>query len=91
MSAYDSKIQLDGALAGSFGTTLFDDTTSRSGNWVKVVILEDSTSFTTLTDANRGGTTHSSGVSYSAGTVFHGTFTVIKLAAGACLAYKAVS
>jgi len=68
-------------------STLFDDTTSRSGKWNMITILENAT-FTTLTDANRDGTAISTGIAFVAGTTIYGNFTTIKLATGSCLAYK---
>lgn len=69
------------------GSTLFDDTTSRSGNWSAITILE-SAAFTTLTDSTRDGTSSITGVTFSAGTTIYGNFTVIKLASGSAMAYK---
>ena len=69
------------------GSTLFDDTTSRDGNWSAITILE-ATVFATLTDTTRDGTSAITGVTFPAGLTIYGNFTVIDLTSGSVIAYK---
>lgn len=69
-------------------STLISDTASNTGVWNMITIIEDTT-FTTLTDANRDGNTLTTSESFSAGITIYGNFTVIKLASGVVIAYKA--
>lgn len=73
-------------LLGRSGSTCFDDTTSRSGEWTAIQIVED-VIFTELTDATREGTAIT-GMTFSAGSIVLGQFTTIELASGSCIAYK---
>lgn len=72
---------------GQQGSTLFADTTARTGTWFAVLIIEDAT-FDLLTDATRDGTTLANTITFKAGTVLYGSFTAITLASGAAIAYK---
>jgi hypothetical protein len=69
------------------GSTLFDDTDERSGNWGAILILEAAV-FEVLTDATRDGTTAITGITFTEGTILQGNFTTIKLTSGSVLAYK---
>jgi hypothetical protein len=71
--------------AAASGSTFFNDTTARTGNWYCIQVLAN-TVFTTLTDSTRGGTAIST-FSFPAGTVFFGNFTAITLASGTIIAY----
>ena len=71
------------------GSTFFDDTTSRSGTWHAILIVED-TVFTTITDTTRDGSVVGAKV-FPAGEIICGHITTIKLASGSCIAYKTPS
>jgi len=73
--------------AASAGSTFFNDTTARTGNWYCIQVLAN-TVFTTLTDSTRGGSAIST-FSFPAGTIFFGNFTAITLASGTIIAYTA--
>lgn len=72
---------------GQRGSTYFNSTTVRTGNWWKITTLA-ATTFTTLTDATRDGDTVGSD-SFPAGVDLYGQFTAITLATGRIIAYKA--
>lgn len=73
-------------LLGLNGTTCFDDTTSRTGNWNAFIVTED-VIFTTLTDATRDGTAIT-GITFPAGIIIPCQATTIELASGSGLACK---
>ena len=70
---------------GQYGTTVFDDTTARTGKWFAIQIVE-AARFTTLTDASMDGDV--TGMDFAAGILIFGSFTAITLASGSALAYK---
>lgn len=69
------------------GSDLYKTTSAHTGNWHAIAVLSAAT-FTTLTDAKRGGNTFTGAV--PAGMTIYGRFTAITLASGRVLAYRAV-
>jgi len=69
------------------GSTFFNDTTARTGNWYAIQVLATAV-FTLLTDSTRTGTAIST-FSFPAGTIFFGNFSAITLASGTIIAYNA--
>jgi hypothetical protein len=72
---------------GLNGSTLFTDTTARTGSWFAITVIADAV-FTLLTDATRGGTALAADT-FPAGVTIYGQFTAITLASGKIIAYKA--
>jgi hypothetical protein len=68
------------------GSELITDTLSHTGNW-KLIIPYENTVFTTLTDTGRTGNAIA-GETFPANFPIYGKFTEIKLASGACIAYR---
>lgn len=66
--------------------TLFADTTARTGQWYKILVVSAAV-FTLLTVDNWDGTAIGT-TSFPAGSVLYGNFTAITLASGIVLAYK---
>jgi len=71
---------------GHVGSTFISDTASHTGTWRLIIPIEN-TGFTTLTDAKLDGNTVV-GETFPANFLLYGQFTEIKLASGACVAYK---
>lgn len=71
------------------GVRLIADTNAVTGNFASVEVLDATTKFHTLTGNQTGLANVTSGSAYAfpAGTSIEGTFTEIKLHAGAVLAY----
>ncbi len=85
------------AFLGQLGSTIFNDTTSRSGAWGEIYALSDA-AFTTLTVgalssgsacivASDSGTVANAVGTLKTGTWIRGYFTTIKLASGSVIAY----
>ena len=72
---------------GQNGTTLITNTTSYSGKWFAIQVVSD-TVFTTLTDQTMTVNGTIAGLTFLGGTLIFGSFTTIRLASGAVLAYK---
>ena len=70
---------------GYMGSAFLYDTDSHSGAWRKIYVVANC-QFTTLTDGLMSGTP--TGVTFAAGVILTGNFTVIKLASGSVIAYK---
>ena len=70
------------------GTTIFNDTVARTGNWWKFTVVGTTAAvFTTLVDAERDGTAIGA-LSFPLGVTIEGQFTEITLASGAIYASK---
>jgi len=71
------------------GVRLISTTDSVTGNFASVEVLDATTKFHTLTGNQTGlaNTTSGSAYAFPVGTSIEGTFTEIKLHAGAVLAY----
>ena len=93
MGGLRSVVDSSNAILGTFGTTLFADTTSRTAAsvnteyWCYIIVIADAV-FTTLTDARRDGTAIGTN-SFPAGLAFPCKATTIRLASGKILAIKA--
>ncbi len=70
---------------GANGSILVNDTSANAGNFFAVQVIAD-TVFTTLTGNITGDF---SGVTIPAGTIIYGSFTVVTLASGTAILYKA--
>jgi len=69
--------------AGYAGGTYFSDTSNHTGNWSVIEAVGDTT-FTTLT----GNLTNGASISLADGRRLYGQFTVVRLSAGAVIAYN---
>lgn len=70
---------------GKRGGLIIDDTTAHTGNWVKVLITED-TIFATFTAAGWTGTI--TGITFTKNAVIHADITAITLTSGSCMAFN---
>ena len=71
------------------GVRLISDTTAVTGDFSAVVVLDATTKFHTLAgnQTNVANTTSGSAYAFPVGTEIEGSFTEVKLHAGAVLAY----
>ncbi len=84
MSAANPGTLPGGPDLGQQGWQVIADTATTNGDWFCIDVLTDCV-FTTLT-GNCSGT---SGVTFAAGVKLFGRYSVIKLASGSVVAYKA--
>jgi hypothetical protein len=75
------------SIYGQRGSSFIDAGTSKTGDYVAIIMLEDTT-FNTLIDATRDGDTVNSSQVFRQGITIFGSFSTIDVATGAVIAYK---